>query len=331
MIALVRAGVPLADALEMCIPRERQEVFTKILKSVCDYVKQGLNYSEACLKFPEAFDSIYAASIKTGEETGNLLEVLKQYQAYLMRIQKTEREIKQALYYPVFLFASLVVVMTILFVFVVPSFSELYSSLNAELPVITRVTLAVSQVFPVILVFIAFFVIVSTVLWKSMNKPDGLIVWVDGLVNHIPMIGGIRRDLQKSRVTRMLAGLLSAGTPVVPSLKICASAFSKTQLGISMSRSASLVQSGAALSESLKRQNILQPQLVRMIRTGEESGSLAEMLENVAVFIEEKLDTRLSGLTAIFEPAMMLLLGLMVGVVIISMYLPIFFLSEVVG
>lgn len=330
LIALVRAGIPLVEALGMCTSRPGEKNFTNILSEVRKKVLGGQSFSDACQEYPEAFDSIYVAAIRTSEQTGDLREALTHYQSYLERKVKIEKEIKQALYYPVFLVFALGIVLTILFVFVVPKFTELYSGFDMELPLATRIIVSIANAAPLFILISFFIFVASTVVWNLVEKPKAFFLFIDGLLLSIPVLGNTRSMLHQSRLMTMLSGLLLAGTPLVLALKIASESLSGLRLGAAIESVVRDVEDGNRFSASLEKQGVLSEQVIKMLDIGESSGALEQMMKEVAIYSEEMLDERLKQITALFEPTLMLLIGLMVGVVIVAMYMPIFFLAEVV-
>lgn len=330
MIALTRAGIPIVECLDMCIPQPNNNPFTEVLRKVRQKVIDGQAYSDACEQYPEVFDLVYVSTVRTSEQTGELLTSLKQYQHYIERRIKLIGEIQQSLYYPAFLLFTLLVVVVILFTFVVPSFTELYESLDAELPKATQIVLFFADITPAILAVIAVFSAIGISAWKSVSKPPSFLIFVDRKLNQLPFMGKLRLMLQQTRVLRMLSGMLSAGTPLVTALKTSARLLPGLEMGEKMRWVASEVESGKKLSDSLNERGVLRGQHIKMINIGEDSGALGEMIDEVTVYLEERLDAYLKRVSSLFEPAVMLLLGVLVGAIIISMYLPIFFLAEVV-
>lgn len=330
LIALVRAGIPLVEALGMCSSRPDDTNFTNILIDVRKKVLGGKSFSEACHDFPEVFDTVYVASIRTSEQTGELREALIHYQSYLERKIKIQKEIKQALYYPIFLIFALGIVLAILFIFVVPKFTELYSGFNMELPFATRMIIKIAQASPIIVACITIFTIAGTAMWNFLEKPKSFLLQLDQILLMLPILGNTRKMLHQSRLMTMLSGLLLAGTPLVLALKISAESLAGLQLGVAIGNVVHDVEEGNKFSESLAKQSALSEQVIKMLDIGENSGALEYMMKEVALYSEEMLDDRLKQITALFEPTLMLLIGLLVGIVIVAMYMPIFFLAEVV-
>ena len=330
LIALLRSGMPLIEALAMCGERPHEEYFTDTLAGVSARIAEGDSYSQACARYANAFDPLYLASIQIGERSGNMLAALTQYQNYLDRHIATVSEIKSALYYPAFMLVALVLVVSVLFLFVVPSFSELYISFDAELPFVTQVVMSAAAYVPWLLLLLGLSIVAGAGWWHIIDKPLPLRLKMDAFMTGIPMLGPIRKEAQQGRVMMMLGALLESGMPLVSSLSTLADAFWGTLIGSSIEKITVDVKNGSPFSDAVARHNLLDSKMNRMIISGERSGAMAEMAKQVAIYLEEKIGEKLKAATALFEPVMMVFLGVLVGVVIVSMYLPIFFMAEVV-
>lgn len=331
LLALIKAGIPLVDALKMCLPRPKKSSLNSILQQVHQRLLQGKSFSQAIADFPDVFDKVYLSSIQISEQTGSLETALIQYLDYLSKKVEIASKIKQALVYPAFLLTTLIGVMGVLFIFVVPSFSELYEDLGAELPVATQIILNIATVAPHAVIIIILVIVLLTITGKSLELSPTTKVYIDKALNDIPMTGRIRQGIQQSRILRMLDGLLASGSPLVASLNIVSDSFSNTFFGYKLKLVAEEVKGGGAFSISLDKHRFLPEQHLKMIHIGENSGSLADMMANVATYMESQVESQLKAITTLFEPIVMLLLGLLTGAIIISMYLPIFYLAEVVG
>jgi len=244
LLTLSKAGIPLVEAIEMCSSRPSNAIFSDILLSVKNKIREGQSHSEVCQQYPEAFDDIYIATLKTSEQTGDLVSALQNYQGYFHRKQKIQSEIKHALYYPIFLLAALFIVIAVLFIFVIPSFSELYDSFGAELPLATRIILSIANVMPLSLIIVIVLIVISTMVWRVIDKPPSLMITLDNLLNKLPIFGPIRYLLQQSRIMRMLSGMLTTGTALVGSLKVVSNSFAATQIGYSFQQVARSVEQG---------------------------------------------------------------------------------------
>lgn len=331
LLSLIKAGIPLVEAIKMVIPRKDSLLLSSILERLIDDVSAGRPFSEACEDFPEAFDAIYIAAIRTSENTGNLADSLNQYQHLLDRQIKIRKDIKHALYYPAFLLFAVIAVLIVLFVFVVPSFSELYESFDASLPLPTLVILAISKIAPVVVGVVTVICVTGVFLWRIFEKSNATLLKVDSFVNRIIVIGKIRKEIQFSQVMRMLSGLVVSGTPLLEAMKITAYSYKSTMLGDDIGQASNSIESGGNLCDAFEPSIFFSSQSLRMIQSAERSGALGDMLAELAIITESNLETHLKQLTSLFEPIIMLLLGLIVGAVILSMYLPIFYLADIVS
>jgi type IV pilus assembly protein PilC len=330
LIALLNAGIPLVDALKLVSTRPSEPNFSQVLQEVIDIIVAGDSFSHACSRYPNVFDHMFIIAINIGAQSGDLVKSLKHYQVFLERKISAKSTIVQATYYPIFIFSAVLVVMAILFLFVVPSFTELYTGFGAELPMATQLVLNISEAFPVILLGVFALVCIAILAWNTHEKDDSFFRKVDSLLITLPLIGSLRRSIRESQVMLLLSTLLASGINLVNSLDIIRKAFSRYHIGEKVRLIHHDIESGVQFTESASAHKLLDHQMTSMLVSGEKSGSLPDMATQVSSHLEEFIERRIKTLTSLFEPFSMAFLGLLVGFVIISMYLPIFFIADVV-
>ncbi|HAQ48222.1 MAG TPA: hypothetical protein DCR37_04130 [Glaciecola sp.] len=331
LAVLVKSGVPLAEAVGLLSTQDvEQGLLPPILARIYQHLIEGESYSSACARYQDVFDPVYIASLQMGEHTGQLHIALDNYQLYLKRRMKIEAAVKQALAYPLFLVGMLVVVFAILFIIVIPKFSELYESFDAALPLVTQVVLSLARVAPILLLVFTVMVLGGVAFWRRWDKPVSASRRLDQFLLRIPIVGRLRASSQQSRCMRMIGGLLSAGTSLLSAVKVTQTAMERVQLGKSLHQISKAVEAGNSFSAAINQSNILNQQSLKMLQVGEATGALPDMLNEVAEYYESMLDEQLARFTALFEPVLMVFIGIFIGAVILAMYMPIFFLAEVV-
>lgn len=330
LMALTRAGLPLPEVLELAADRPANPALGQVVGRVLQDVREGVLFSQACGKYPEAFDPLFLAALRTGEEAGDLPAVLARYQAFLRRRVALRKKISQALAYPIFLLIALVTILGVLFVFVMPRFVSMYANFDAKLPAPTRWLLSAVEHFPLI-AGVSFAIAVSVwSVWRSYAaSPEGRLK-VDRWKLHAPLIGATERISTVAHFASSLATLLSGGTPLLEALRIVQESFPNRAWALKVGEMADRVTQGESLARAAKISGMLPETAIKMIQVGEASGGLGELLAEVALFYEEALENRLARTVALVEPALVLLMGMMVGSTIIVMYLPIFSLAEVI-
>lgn len=328
--SLLRAGLPLVESLSVVANRSDDRTFGAILQQVIGLVKEGSSFADACARYPHIFDDIYISNLKTGEKSGSLHHALSEYQKYLHQKIQFKSKLKKAIAYPLFLVVTLILVLSFLFVFIVPSFAELFDSFNAELPLATRIVMSGAQNFP----YLAALVIGSAgILYALLHigrDQDDVNHRIDRIKTKVPLFGRIIKNARYIQLTRNISTMLAAGMPLLMALENMQAIYRKTAFGQTLEAVTEDVMNGSSLHQALASHQLLSEQAIKLIEVGESSGDLEQMLSEVGDYFENELDDRLSIIMSLFEPALMLLIGFMVGGIIVSMYLPIFYLAEIV-
>lgn len=328
--ALLRAGLTIPDALRLAADRPDSPQLSHVLRQVEESVRGGMSLSEACAQHGDIFDGLYLAALKTGEKTGTLPLVLAKYQANLRHRVELMRKVGHALAYPAFLLITLLVILGVLFAFVLPRFVALYADFGAQLPMPTRALIALVETMPYVAPLVVVLGGAGWVLWRRLLRDRAMRIRIDALKERIPLLGKIYRHTASAQLARTLETLLSGGTTLVEAMQITAESLPnryRAELLIEVRR---LVMEGVSLAPAMASTGILTPTAVKMIEVGEAGGGLEDMLTEVAVFHEEALSNSLTRMMALIEPILMLLMGVFVGGIIIVMYLPIFYIVDVI-
>lgn len=323
LAALVRAGIPILQAISMLRKRAASARLRTVLGDVEDQIRGGAALSEAFASQGSIFPRIYTASILAGERSGALDEVLLRYVTYMRRNVALRRKIRGALAYPLFLLFASACMVTFLVTYVVPRMSDLFSGFGTELPTVTLIVLGLSKWMSGNVIWFGPLVIGGSIaLFLCSRTPSGRIA-VDATLLRIPLAGNLVIQLSIAQATRSLATLLAGGITLVESWEIAAESITNRELRRRSSAILPMIREGRSFTESLEAANWVPLLAVDMIGIGERSGSLREMLDEVAVFYDAESEVRLEQLTTTLEPAILVVMGGIVVVILLAIYLPI--------
>jgi len=329
-LALVKAGLPILRTFDILTERALNPYFQTALQQVREGIRSGSAISEAMNGQQKYFSDLYRATIQSGEHTGNLVDVLQRYIAYLKLIISVREKVSKALAYPAFLILVGLGVVGFLVGYIMPIFAEVYAQRETDLPAPTQILLdvvgSIATWGPWALGACIFGPIVF---YGWVRTPIGQRQF-HGLLLRIPLIGGIILKNQIIRLSRTLATILAGGIPLLSALTITANAMTNQVISHSLAVASTRVRDGMSLAASLKQENFLPRMTLEMIEVGESTGSLETMLQEVAEFHESELDLQLSQLTTWIEPVLLLIMGILVGGIVIVMYLPVFQLADTV-
>src|SRR5580692_12309101 len=325
-LTLIRAGLPILNSLELLIKRQKDGQLKQILENVRDRVKGGELLSDA-FAAQGIIPKIYTTTLMAGEKSGNIDEVLTRYIGFQRLAMTFRKKLFVSLIYPTLLISVVLIMVTFLFTYVVPKFADLFNSLDQKLPAITVFMLTVGQnaqkYGPFVFVGLA---VLGFVLWRWKETDSGA-DRIDRVILSIPLLGDIRLKHQLASFSRMLATLLQGGLPLVPAMETAGSSMSSRRIVKGVARAGIRVREGQGLASSLEEQKIFPELAVEMIEVGESTGALPAMLNSVAEFYEEDVQTALGASMALIEPLILIIMAIFVGGVLISLYLPIFTLG----
>ncbi|HET7891199.1 MAG TPA: type II secretion system F family protein [Candidatus Sulfotelmatobacter sp.] len=325
-LTLIRAGLPILNSLELLIKRQKDGQLRQILENVRERVKGGQLLSDA-FAAQGVVPKIYTTTLMAGEKSGNIDEVLTRYVNFQRLAMTFRKKLFVSLIYPTLLVTVVMIMVTFLFTFVVPKFAELFNSLDAKLPAITMFMLAVGQNSQKYAPFLFVALVVSGFgLWRWKETDRGA-DRIDRLILGMPLLGDIRLKHQVASFSRMLSTLLQGGLPLVPAMETAGASMSSRRILKGVMRAGVRVREGQGLAPSLEEQKIFPELAVEMIEVGESTGALPAMLNSVAEFYEEDVQTALGASLALIEPVILIIMAIFVGGVLISLYLPIFTLG----
>jgi type IV pilus assembly protein PilC len=325
-LTLIKAGLPILKSLDLLSRRQRNAYFKSMLENVQQRVRSGELLSDA-FAAQGSVSKIYTTTLLAGERSGNLEEVLARFIAFQRVTGTFRRKLLSSLVYPALLVATLTVMLTFLMTYVVPQFADLYSSLNADLPTITLFMLGVGtsiRHYSYIIVAVILGLVVAAWFWKRSKRGSRTL---DALRYRLPIFGNVWMKYQISMFSRTLATLLTGGLPLVPSLETASQSINSFKIAQSVEHAAKRVREGRSLSFSLEETEFFPDLAIEMVEVGESTGALPAMLNSVAEFFEEDVQTALAAAMQLIEPVILLFMGATVAFVLISLYLPIFSLG----
>jgi type IV pilus assembly protein PilC len=333
LVALLKAGLPIVTGFEVLLERQENPRFRRILTDIREQLVSGVALSDAFLSHGDVFPRLYATSLKAGERSGEVEKVLRRYLAYQKILAALRRKVTGALVYPAVLIGLSIGLVAILMTYVIPRFREFFSGFEAgRLPLITRVVIGLadflrSNILVVVAALVAFAIVF--VRWKATDS--GRLGW-DAFLLKIPLVGPILRQFALSQFARSLATLVGAGTPVVPALDIAAGAIANRRISDAVASVVPRVREGAEVWRSLESTGTFTSLAVEMIKVGEATGALEEMLTNVSDFYDESIEAQLQRIVSLIEPIILVVMGAVVATLLLSIYLPMFtILSNIKG
>jgi type IV pilus assembly protein PilC len=325
-LTLIKAGLPILGSLELLARRQKIPSFRAQLEDVGARVKTGQSISEA-FEAQGGFSLVYTTTLLAGERSGNLEEVLQRYLDF-QRVSLTFRKkLKASLIYPALLVCMVIALFIFLITFVVPRFAQLYDQLGTKLPALTVLLLNLGRYAQSYGIYIAIVVVTVGFLGYRWIQTEAGATTVDKIRIGLPVIGNVWLKYQVGLFSRTLSTLLTGGLPLVPSLETAARSIDSKQIAIAVTRSVATVQEGKGLSESLMATKVFPELAIEMIEVGESTGALPQMLNSVAEFFEEDVQTNLTAAMSLIEPLILIFMGLVVVTILIALYLPIFSLS----
>lgn len=329
---MMKSGISLASGLSVLVKQTENKKFHAVLDDLAAAVEEGKTLSEAMGRHGEVFSEIFINMIRAGEESGNLEQVLKTLTNQLYKEHDLRSKVKGALAYPIVVFTAMIGVTVGLVIFVVPKLTAMFAESNMQLPLPTVILLAVSNLFVrySYLIF-AGLIVLAIVFIKARKTVLGKKIFHAAILR-APIIGRLAVKVNVARFSRSLASLMKTDIPVVQSFQITGTVLSNIYYRQAIERTAEKLKTGAHISESLaEHARLFSPTIIQMVSVGEETGKLDEILEEVANFYEEDLDTTLKNLPSLLEPILILFLGGTVGGIAVAIMLPIFGLSQAGG
>jgi type IV pilus assembly protein PilC len=331
LATMIDAGLAMVQSLQALAEQTSNKIMRDVIKDVCTRVEGGDSFSEALQKHPKVFSRLYVCMVAAGEKGGLLAEILARLATYLENSNRLRKKIKSAMMYPTVVTIVAICITIFLLVKVVPVFGEIFASFGAELPGPTQGLINISNFVKRYLIFILVAGGGAVYAWLYFIKtPVGRQFW-DARRIKLPIFGVIAHKICLARFTRTLASLIRSGVPILEVLQIVSQTVGNVIMEKAIKTAAVDIERGESISASLGKHQIFPSMIIRMITAGEQTGKIDNMLERVSDFLDEEIETTLSGLTALIEPILIVFLGVVVGGMVICMFLPIFKMPEIVS
>jgi type IV pilus assembly protein PilC len=331
LATMMKAGVPLLQSFDIVARGATNPRMTKLLNDIRSDVETGTSLSSAFRKHPMHFDALYCNLVEAGEAGGILEQLLDRLAIYQEKTMAIKSKIKSALMYPIAVIVVAFVVLTVIMIFVIPAFEDVFKSFGGELPAPTQAVIALSKF------FVAWWWLIGIIIggggyffFQSWKRSEKMQIAMDRLLLRIPVFGDLINKSVIARWTRTLSTMFAAGVPLVEALDSVGGASGNAVYAIATEQIQRDVSTGSALTTSMTATGVFPTMVLQMAAIGEESGSLDHMLGKAAEFYEEEVDEMVKGLSSLMEPFIIVILGTLIGGIVVSMYLPIFKLGAVV-
>ena len=331
LATLLKAGMPLVQSLDILRQRVANPTFKAVLDGVYEKVKAGAALSDAFGEHPDLFPAVYSASLLAGERAGNLDEVIRRYVAYEKVIGAVKRRTISALIYPIILVTMMIILVGIIVLRVVPAFSEFYGQFGRQLPLSTRIIIGISNVVVGNLLLIVVGAVIAAIGLVSWWRRPGQRTRIDRMLLELPWAGETVRKFATSQLARTVATLLGGGIPLVNALDIASRSMSNRYLARELTDVTQSVKEGESFATGLRARGVFPDVAVKMVEVGESTGALQEMLNSLAEFYEEEIETEVARFITLIEPVILIVMGAVIALVVLALYMPLFELSSVVS
>jgi type IV pilus assembly protein PilC len=321
---MINAGLPLVQSLDILAKQTENAALKEVVRQVVFDVEAGNTLADAFRKHPKAFTDLYVNMIAAGEAGGILDTILLRLATFMEKNDALVRKVKGAMVYPVVIMGVAVIAITVLLIFVIPTFQSMFASVNLELPLPTRIVIGASNFLTSFWWAIIGVIALAVFAIKRYYATTGGRKTLDTLLINSPVLGDVIRKSAVSRFTRTLGTLVSSGVAILDGLEITAKTSGNRVIHDAVMESRASIAGGDTIAGPLERSKVFPPMVVSMIAVGEQTGGLDEMLSKIADFYDEEVDVAVSALLSLMEPMMIVILGVVVGGMVIAMYLPIF-------
>lgn len=331
LTTMIDSGLPIVQSLDILAQQAENKTFSKTIKQIKQDVEGGTTFGDALRKHPKQFDDLYTNMVDAGEIGGILDTILARLSGYMEKAMKLKSKIKGAMIYPISIVSVAVIVTTILLIFVIPTFADMFGSFGKALPLPTQIAMNLSYVTIayfkyIIALWVAIFFTVR--MWYRTEKGRYAI---DGFLLKLPIFGDLFRKAAVARFTRTLSTLISSGVPILDSLHITGKTAGNKVVEKVILDARQSISEGRTLTEPLVESQVFPPMVCQMINVGETTGALDSMLNKIADFYDDEVDSAVSNLTALMEPLVIVFLGIIIGGLVVAMYMPIFQLGTVLN
>ena len=328
---MIDAGLPIVQGLDILSQQSDNKAFRNIIRTIKQDVESGFTLADALRKHPKVFDDLYVNMVAAGEIGGVLNTILNRIAMFIEKSARLKSKVKGAMIYPCTIVGVAAAVVTVLLLYVIPVFAELYGGMGKALPAPTQITINISNFFRAYFIYMVFVLAGIVVAMKMYYKTEQGRMVIDGLLLKLPVMGDLIRKVAVARFSQNMSILLSSGVPILDGLAITAKTAGNKVVEKAIMTARISISQGRTVAEPLTESKIFPPMVCQMVAIGENTGALDAMLKKVADFYEEEVDNAVANLTALMEPMIMVFLGIILGGLVISMYLPIFQLGSLVS
>lgn len=328
LLALVKAGLPILQSFDIMLERQKNLRFKEVLIEIRDKIKSGVSLSDAFASYGDQFPPIYSTSLRAGERSGDLEGVLRRFLRYQKMIVALRKRVTTALIYPAVLVCLSMAMVFVMLIKVIPKFAEFYTGFNAKLPAFTQFMIDVSTVLNNNFIVVLLIAIGAYFLIRRWVQTAGRTTF-DRFKLNIPLVGGIFHRFAIMQFTQSLGTLLGGGTPMVPAIEIASQSVTNQMVSGKIFGIVQNVREGEPLWHSLEQTGVMSDLAIEMIKVGESTGALTEMLANVSEFYDEEIEARLQRVVAAIEPLILVFMGSVIAILLYAFYLPLFQLSNV--
>ena len=328
LATMFSAGLTLERAIQSLGAEEKHRKFKRILTSVSDNIRKGLNLSESLSRHPGVFNSLFVSMVKAGEVSGNLNEILEQLSSYLENLDDTRRKVKSAMNYPIFMILFLIGMLMVMLLVIIPKFSQVYSQLGAGLPAATRQMIDFSNWFGNNIGFLSFiiFIIFSTIWLISKTQRGGFAL--DSIKLKIPVFGKLIEQSILNKFCKTFGILIGAGVPVLETTSLLRKVVDNKVYAKAVDDASDLIRDGYNISTALRRTEVFPSILLQLASTGEDTGELDDLLDRAADYYQKQVDALVDRMTTLIEPLLILLVGAVIALMVVLTYLPVFHLGS---
>ena len=328
---LVSAGVPIVQGLNILEAQAENPAFKTVVTGLRVDIESGLSIADAMRKHPQAFTELYVSMIKAGEVGGILDTILERLSAYLESSEALKAKVKAAMMYPAVVGGVAFMITIFLVLFVIPVFKDIFSGFGAQLPLPTRIMIGISDTLRHYIIYIL--AAAGGAGWgiKKYMKTEKGQEKIDEISLNLPVVGILLKKVAIAKFTRTLGTLIKSGVPILQGLETVAKTAGNKIIERAIYKSRDSIKEGGRIADPLKKANIFPPMVIQMISVGEETGGLDNMLNKIADFYDQEVDTAVKGLTSMIEPLIMVVMGFVIGAIVISMFMPMFSMGELAG
>jgi len=327
LTSMLHAGLPLTRALYSLARDEANGTLSDVLVRVASDIEGGETLSSAMSRHPGVFSRLYISMVKSGEQSGKLVTIMRHLARYMDRTEAIKRKVKSAMTYPAFVVGFAVLASSVLFLKIVPMMAGIYAKLEAELPMPTQIVIEASRIIGKYIWVPILLTIIIIIVWRMMMKSAPGRYTLDSFKLRIPIFGRILKKVVIAKFLRTLGVLVESGLPVIDSLELAGGSSGNEVLFQASGKIGSMISHGSSLSKSFASTGVFPEIVVQMISTGEETGTLGEMLSNLSDYYDEQVGTSIEGLSSIIEPLLIVLIGGLIAIMLVAMFLPVFHLG----